>query len=436
MGRRRQARTLFVWMNGLPLGQLTREGGRLRFRYDASWLERPEATPLCSALPLSSDTYPDDAVAHFFDNLLPDHEAIRRRMELALDARSARPFDLLEAAGADCVGALSLLPDGVRPDVRRVDARPISPGEIASLLRSSTDQPLGMRRDEEEFRISIAGAQEKTALLWHEGAWHRPHGATPTSHILKPPIGSLGLGLPNMQDSVENEWLCLRVVEAFGLPVARAEIQRFDDAKALVVERFDRQWSRDSSWLMRLPQEDLCQALGVSPARKYESDGGPGIEVVMKLLEAALDPVADRATFMRSQVVFWLLAATDGHAKNFSLRLLPGGRTQLLPLYDVLSAYPAVARGEVGAQKLKLAMAALGKNRHYRWGLIERRHWISTATRCGFSKRAMEALLDECAERIEPVVEQVRAELPAGFDAGVAEPIFQGLRAMKLRLVS
>lgn len=434
MGRRKQTRELAVWMNEDAVGSLRQEPSRLVFRYDLDWLTRPLATPLSSCLPLSADPYAGDLVESFFDNLMPDGEGIRRRMQVVLGARSTRPFDLLEAAGADCVGALSLLSPGCVPNARDVRATPISNHEIAELLRPKDDHPLGMTREDVEFRISIAGAQEKTGLLWFDQAWHRPHGATPTSHIFKPPIGSLGLGRPDMSDSVENEWLCLRLLRSFGLPVARAEIGHFEDAKALVVERFDRVWSEDGSWLVRLPQEDLCQALGVPPARKYESDGGPGIEAAMELLDSSQFADRDRETFMQANLIFWLLAAIDGHAKNFSLRLHAGGRTELLPLYDVLSAYPALGRGQLWAQKLRMAMSVRGKNRHYRWLEITPGHWRQTAKRCGFSESRMQAVMDECAGRIEPAIAEVERALPNDFDASLAEAIFDGLRAMKARL--
>ena len=134
---------------------------------------------------------------------------------------------------------------------------------------------------DEDFRISVAGAQEKTALLWHEGRWLKPRGTTPTTHLLKTQMGTLPNGL-DLSLSVENEYYCLKLMGAFGLPVNAAEIQTFGRTKALVVERFDRRWTRDKR-LLRLPQEDCCQALSVPPTRKYQSDGGPGIADIQPL---------------------------------------------------------------------------------------------------------------------------------------------------------
>lgn len=426
MTRRNRRRVLDVAMNGIHVGtwELASHGVD-RFEYCESWLELAAAIPLSLSLPLSARPYTGNVVGNYFDNLLPDNRHIRERLEAKLGARSGRPFDLLESIGADCVGALQLFePESNPPNPRRVLADPVSDADIALTLRDYQRAPLGMRPDG-EFRISIAGAQEKTAWLRHHGAWHRPRRATPTSHIFKLPIGPAPSGI-DLTDSVENEWLCLRIASAFGLPVPDASIQTFEDEKVLVVERFDRQWSPDQSWLVRLPQEDMCQAHGLSPARKYEADGGPGIPAIMELLFQTMDPTADRARFFRTQVLFWLLAAIDGHAKNFSVFLMAGGRCRLTPIYDVLSAHPIVASGQLHERQLKMAMAVTGKNRHYRWNHIEPRHWLSTARAARLPEAEAREVLEQFADEGRGVLDGVRASLPPDFPDHVADPILDG----------
>jgi serine/threonine-protein kinase HipA len=433
VGRKRLTRELAVAMNGLPVGRLERlSQGQLRFQYGADWLAEESSPPISLSLPLSPDPYSGDRVWSFFDNLLPDSDDIKRRMQRSLGAESTRPFDLLAAAGGDCVGALQLYASGSPADVRWIDATPVSDAWIAERLRSYRSHPLGMAADE-DFRISIAGAQEKTALLWHAGAWHLPHGATPTSHILKLPVGPVRGGI-DLSDSVENEWLCLKIAAAFGLPVPKAEIRDFDGLRVLVVERFDRLWSKDGTWLIRLPQEDACQALGLPSRLKYESDGGPGIAAMLELLLQSADPAEDRRTFFRALIVFWLLAAIDGHAKNFSLFLHAGGRCRLTPLYDILSAHPLVARRSLAAQELKLAMAVDGVNRHYRLDEIVGRHWISTARKARFSENEARSVLEECSARVPAVVDEVARALPPGFPAELAEAVFDGLARTRARI--
>jgi serine/threonine-protein kinase HipA len=294
--------------------------------------------------------------------------------------------------------------------------------------------PLGMGEDS-EFRISIAGAQEKTALLRLDGEWRRPLGVTPTTHIFKLPIGRIEHSNMDLSDSVENEWLCHLILKAYGIPVANTDIATFDNVKALVVERFDRRWAKDRSWIIRLPQEDMCQALNVPPALKYESDGGPGIERIMELLYGSSEGLADRHTFMAMQVVFWLLGAIDGHAKNFSIFLLPGGGFRLTPAYDIMSAYPLVAKGQLEQNNLRMAMALRGKNRHYHWARILHRHWLGSAHACRFPAEEMEAIIGDLLDRMDGVIQTIRDQLSPSFPADVAGPILDGMKGARDRLI-
>ena len=243
---------------------------------------------------------------------------------------------MLAQIGRDCVGALQILPRGDAPQgVTTLESEPLTDAQVAKVLRGAiAPGPLGSGHDEDDFRISIAGAQEKTALLRVDGQWCMPHGTTPTTHILKLPLGLAGGMRLDLSESVENEWLCSLILKAYGLPVAACECVQFDGMKALAVERFDRTWWRSDagdSWIVRLPQEDMCQVKGVPPQAKYEADGGPGIDSILESLEGSMARDADRRTFFQAQVIFWLLCAPDGHAKNFSVFLRPGGRYQLTP---------------------------------------------------------------------------------------------------------
>ena len=115
-------------------------------------------------------------------------------------------------------------------------------------------------------------------------------------------------------------------MHAYSQPVAHTEIAHFGAIKALVVERFDRIWAKDGR-LVRLPQEDCCQALSIPPALKYQSDGGPGIVEISQLLRRSDEPMQDQKAFFKANILFWLMGATDGHAKNFSIALTVGGRS-------------------------------------------------------------------------------------------------------------
>ncbi|MCP3175883.1 MAG: type II toxin-antitoxin system HipA family toxin [Desulfuromonadales bacterium] len=435
MGRKRIAAEMFIFMNGQKVGRLLQNAaGKLEMTYAEEWLGAEARRPLSLSLPLSSQKHSGLVVENFFDNLLPDSQPIRNRIQARFGARTNRSFDLLWHIGRECVGALQLFPEDAAMDVRRVDGEPLTEARIAETLRNYRTMPLGMGTDT-EFRISMAGAQEKTALLHLDGGWHRPQGATPTTHIFKLPIGRIEHSNMDLSDSVENEWLCHLILKAYGIPVAGAEMATFDGVKALVVERFDRRWAEDRSWIIRLPQEDMCQALGVPPALKYESDGGPGIGRIMELLFGSSEGLADRRTFMTLQVIFWLLGAIDGHAKNFSIFLLPGGAFRLTPAYDILSAYPLVAKRQLEQPNLRMAMAVNGRNRHYAWARILHRHWLGTAQACRLPAEEMETIVGDLLDRMDEVIQTVTEQLPPSFPADTAGPILDGMREARDRLI-
>lgn len=284
-----------------------------------------------------------------------------------------------------------------------------------------------MQLDDDDFRISIAGAQEKTALLWLNQQWHKPIGTTPTSHILKLPIGELAGTNIDLTDSCENEFICLELARALGFEVANSKVEYFGQTKALSVERFDRKWSADGSWLMRLPQEDFCQAMGYSAAQKYQSDGGPSIKDCMDLLSASTQQ-SDRDTFLKSQILFWLLAAIDGHGKNFSVFLQSHNRFVMTPFYDILSAYPILAKKKLQKQKIKMAMSLKGKNVHWHWYGIVPRHFMSTAKFAGYSQAKARQSFEHIMDGIDGAIATVETLVPNEFPSYVATSIFAGIR--------
>jgi len=419
-------------MNGERVGDwhLARGHGH-EFVYAESWVGATNTRPISLSLPLRVSQEPyRKGVQEFFDNLLPDNRQIRERIQRRFAARSSAAFDLLLEIGRDCVGALQLVPEGnPPPDVQRITGTPLTAGDIEKLLIGAVGPRIGREEENDDsFRISIAGAQEKTALLWHNGGWLQPSGATPTTHILKLPIGTNAPGI-DLSTSVENEWLCAQITEQFGIQVAKCRMETFGEQKALVVDRFDRKLARDGKWYLRLPQEDFCQATGKSPDEKYESEGGPGIDAIMEILQNSERAAEDQMDFMRTQVVFWMLAAIDGHAKNFSIFLLPKGAYQLTPRYDILSAYPVLGhgRGKLAPERIKMAMSVKGKSRHYLWTEIHARHWVETAKRHGITN--MNSIVEDLVAKTPAVIDRVRSLLPTDFPSQIAETILAGLRS-------
>lgn len=433
MARRRAHPPLAVILNGRQVGVLRRAStGAIDFQYGRDWLGWRSTFPISLSLPLREDRYIGAPVINVFDNLLPDSDGIRRRVAERVGAEGTDAFSLLAALGHDCVGALQFLPEGSDPGLAGdVTGRPVGEEEIAAIIGNLATAPLGVGADE-DFRISIAGVQEKTALLRRDGAWFKPIGTTATTHILKPQIGRLPNGI-DLSDSVENEYLCLKLLAALGVPTAAAEIAEFGGRRTLVVERFDRRWTQDGR-LLRLPQEDCCQALSVPPTRKYQSDGGPGMREIVTLLKGSDTPEADIAAFMRAGIVFWMLGATDGHAKNFSIFLTPGGRFRMTPLYDVLSAQPSLDAGQIPRSKFRLAMSA-GRNRHYAIHSIMPRHFLQTADLAGVGVPIMRTIFAELIAHAERQAEAVIASLPPGFPDQLVTSVMTAI-AQRRRLLT
>lgn len=429
-------------MNGIPVGywETARQGERLA--YFAEWLTDEQSRPLSLSLPFlpGNAPYQGQVVTDYFDNLLPDNDAIRRRLAQRHQAGGTDAFQLLAKLGRDCVGAIQLLPEDEAPsDVYEINGAALNTAGVARQLRNTTSaQALGQHDHDDDLRLSIAGAQEKTALLRHEGQWLLPHGSTPTTHIFKLPLGLVGHMQADMRTSAENEWLCSKIMAAYEIPIARCEIEHFEEQKALVVERFDRTPSSDGTWIIRRPQEDMCQATGTSPLRKYQSDGGPGIARIMELLLGSDDAERDRNHFFKTQIIFWLLAATDGHGKNFSIAHLPGSSYRATPIYDVLSAHPVIGKGknQISPHKAKFAMAVRGSTNHYLIEKIQRRHWIALAQQVGLGAAAAEQLIEELIASTESVIGEVAKLLLDDFPMDLAEAVFSGMRRQSAKLAA
>ncbi|AOV16077.1 toxin HipA [Acidihalobacter aeolianus] len=436
MARRSTHAPLRVLLNNHLVGHLSKTpDGAIRFNYDQSWLDWEKALPVSLSLPLREDAYRGKPVIAVFDNLLPDADALRRRIAEKVGAAGTDAYSMLAAIGRDCVGALQFIVDndndGGVDGVSAISGEQVDDSAIENLLKGLAQAPLGLDRDD-TFRISVSGAQEKTALLMHKGQWLKPHGTTPTTHILKKQIGRLPNGV-DLSNSVENEFYCLKLIEAFDLQVNRAEMRNFGETKALVIERFDRRWTSDGR-LLRLPQEDFCQALSVPPTRKYQSEGGPGLADVIKLLEGSDYPTKDQITVFKAQILFWLIGATDGHAKNFSIFLGRGGSFRLTPIYDVLTAQPSLISRQIEIKQMRLAMA-LGTRNHYKIKEIQYRHFLQSGDMAGLSKKIVQDVIEEIIVSAKTALEKVENELSEDFPEEIHSVIKDTVKA-RLRVLT
>lgn len=429
--RKRNQKSLNVWMNGLLVGTWTVFKTKpQQFQYASQWLEHPSRRVLSLSMPFKPQNLPfeGDVVENFFDNLLPDSDNIRKRIQQKYAVRNSSPFELLAEIGRDCVGAIQLLAEGEQPvGWDSIKAKPLTDLEAERQLKLASSSAF-LAEEAEEFRISIAGAQEKTALLWHENRWCLPLGQTPTTHIMKLPLGRVGNMDADMSTSVENEWLCSKIMTAYNINTAHCDMGKFGNTKVLIVERFDRKLSQSGSYWLRLPQEDMCQALGEPSSKKYENDGGPGMSEILMLLRGSSLSNQDRRSFFKTQIIFWMLAATDGHAKNFSLFHEASGRYRMTPIYDVLSTWPIMGNktNQLSPHDAKLAMAFRSRNVHYKLKEICPRHFYSMAEKLGLGAQVHDLLIEIVAATPD-VIGEVKAMLPAAFPAQVADAIFAGL---------
>jgi len=426
---RRRSPALKICLNGRLVGRYSRlSDGGTEFRYAVEWLSWPNAIPISQSMPFRERAYTGDIVTFYFENLLPDSEPILRKIAEKTGAQGRDAHSILYKIGRDCVGALQFLPDDVEIlPLALPSGRKLNYHDISYILENLERNPLGADEDG-GFRISIAGAQEKAAFLKIDQNWYEPKGMSPTTHIFKPAIGEVPWesGPVDMSQSVENEHYCLTLLREFGLEVARTEIGEYESGKVLIVERFDRQIFEDGI-IVRLPQEDMCQALGYPPSQKYQNQGGPALKSILEFLYSSETPRKDQMTVFKCQVLFWLMGAIDGHAKNFSIFLTPNDGFRLTPIYDVMSGQTAFDAKQVRHKDYRLAMS-VGKNNKYRIDNIHGRHFLETAVAAGLSKDFAREAIYHVQDRFEAAFEGAIASMPDNFPSEIHDSIYDGAK--------
>jgi len=379
--------SLAVILDDLVVGTVTRlRGGRLRFDYSVEYQEQSGGTPLSLSMPIQVRSHSDRVVAPWLWGLLPDSDAVLRRWAREFHVSASSPFSLLASpVGEDCAGAVrfALPEEADRVLGRSGDIAWLSDDDVAQRLLELREDSTAWLGRSFTGQFSLAGAQAKTALLFQDGRWGVPSGSTPTTHILKPAVSGL-------DDHDLNEHLCLDAARRAGLLVVRSTVSRFGKERAVVITRYDRR-SAPLGDIVRVHQEDLCQALGVPPSRKYQNEGGPGPKQIAGLLREAMPPaVAEDAVWRFADALIWnwLIGGTDAHAKNYSL-LLAGDQVRLAPLYDIASALPYGTH----EHKLRFAMKIGGE-----YGVFLRRNtWPSAARDLGVDAGALVDRVNELA---------------------------------------
>jgi serine/threonine-protein kinase HipA len=394
---------LDVYLNDTLVGELRREGAELSFRYAPSYLSQPVPLPLSRHLPFDRDhpgqVFGDGATRAFFANLLPEG-GMREQVARALGLSKGNVFGLLEAIGGDCAGAVSVVPGGEVPQ-RQSSYQRLTPVDLAARLAELPAHPL--LAGEENVRLSLAGAQNKLPVYFDGNDFQIPQGSAPSSHILKTAI-------PHLEDTVLNEAFCMHLAARVGLNVPEATVVRAGDARVYMVARYDRQRAESGS-LVRLHQEDFCQALGIPPELKYEKEGGPGFSVCFELVrEWSSEPLADAAALLRWTLFNFLIGNADAHGKNLSF-LYAAGRVRLAPFYDLLST--AVYERRVDN---KFAMKMGGqKDPRYLSG----HHLEKFAAEIRVGLRVVKGQLRELSERVQAEVSPLAEEYRRNYASPV-----------------
>jgi serine/threonine-protein kinase HipA len=405
---------LIALLDGKAVGSVNRDArGRLRFIYKDDWRNAAEAYPLSLSIPLGAKEHGRSVEAYLW-GLLPDNERVLGRWAAKFQVSARNVFALIAHVGEDCAGAVQFVTPERLDDIRSGKGDKIEwldESEIAKRLETLRKDHAAWRLPSDTGQFSLAGVQPKTALLLQNDRWGIPWGRLPTTHILKPPTGQF-------DGHAENEHICLMLARAFRLPAAQTKVARFKDEIAIVIERYDRLPKGND--IIRVHQEDVCQALGIMPTKKYQNEGGPSpLDIIQLLRTYSTDREEDLDTFIGALGFNWLIAGTDAHAKNFSL-LLSGRRVRLAPLYDIASILPYDG---FDMRKVKFAMKIGGE---YKLSDIGLRQWQRFA-------REVRVDLDQLIARLAAMARQLPDEVSSARvrvrEQGLDAPIIERLAA-------
>ncbi|WP_135212128.1 type II toxin-antitoxin system HipA family toxin [Vitreimonas flagellata] len=371
---------LCVLVNDRELGSVHQAAnGRLRFVYDDAWRQSVDAFPLSLSMPLGAAEHSHTEIVNYLWGLLPDRASSLAAIaaEYKVSVRSA--FALISAVGEDLAGAVQIVPPNRVDKLKtREGIVQVSENRLAKFLDDLVADHGKLNINEDAGFFSLAGVQAKKAVYWVNGKWYEPRGRTPSTHIIKPPM-------PGLEGQVENEHFCLRLASALGLRTCETSVEQIAGKPNIVATRYDRlrilknkraPLTQSGGRVVRVHQEDMCQAMGIDPAKKYQAEGGPGMQKIMELLAGSGDPATDRSRFMRACAFNFVIVGPDAHGKNFSVLVDVGGRYRLAPLYDINSMLPYDLE-----KTRKLAMTVGGEGR---WRSIGPTHWEKAARLCGY----------------------------------------------------
>jgi serine/threonine-protein kinase HipA len=413
---------LLILIEGRLAGRVHADkNGRLSLTYEDAWRASPQGYSLSVSMPLADITYPQKSVWPNLWNLLPENPNVLQRWAQQYHVSAGNPFKLLAHVGADVPGAAQFIPPERLTEIQS-EQHPtiewISTDELRERLSQLRADVSAVRRPGDIGKISLPGAQAKTAFYWdpQTNRWGVPGGRTPTTHIIKPCI-------PGFDGLVENEHLCQDIAARLGMPAARSFVLMLDQPY-IVVERYDRLPASPGTQLpRRIHQEDVCQALGLMPTSKYQEDGGPGISQITTLIRrVSADPKADVERFLKANIFNWLIGGTDAHAKNYSFLIDAGDEIRLAPLYDLSSQLPYP---DLIGQRVAMKIGD-----HYDIARVTPTDWQNLARSCALNEEQVISMLTEMARVLPDVVAAAHAQARTdGLSERVLVPLVDRLIA-------
>jgi serine/threonine-protein kinase HipA len=414
------AKELRVLVNDRELGSVIQAAnGRLRFIYDDEWRSSVDSFPLSLSMPLGVAEHGHTEITNYLWGLLPDRTSALSAIAAAHNVSVRSAFALVSVVGEDLAGAVRIVPPNQVESLKtREGIVQIPEARLGKFLDDlvANRGPLNINKDAGFF--SLGGAQAKKAVYWVNGKWYEPRGRTPSTHIIKPPM-------PELEGQVENEHFCLRLANALDLRTCESSIELIGNKPNIVATRYDRlrikngkraPLTQSGGRVVRIHQEDMCQAMGIDPTKKYQAEGGPGMQDIMKLLAGSGDPATDRTRFMRACAFNFVILGPDAHGKNFSVLIDNAGRYRLAPLYDINSVLPYDLE-----KARKLAMTIGGEGR---WRSVAPTHWEKAARLCGYPPADALGHVSDIVARAPAAANQVLKQCRS---AGLSTPVLTRL---------
>lgn len=377
---------LNVFLNNKNIGTLKKDGnGGIVFQYSEDCNQI-----LSLSLPFQKEPFKNNQCRGFFNGLLPESEYTRSVIGKKYGINPKNDFSILQAIGYDCAGAVSFFdkePEQYLSEAYELNYTPLSDDELEKYINELPEKPLAT--DIKDMRLSLAGAQDKTAVIIVDGKIGVPKNNVPTSHILKPAI-------KGFNETIENEFICIKVAEKLGIQVPDIKIGYANNTKYFLIQRYDREIIDNK--IKRIHQEDFCQASNVISAYKYQADGGVDFKRCFEILRKTSQPASSINQFIQLMVFNYLIGNNDAHGKNFSILHYDNGEIKFAPAYDILCSQVYSELSE------KMAMKIGG---HYNHNEILLRHFEKLSNDVDISFTHFKKIIKNQSTILPDIVDEV-----------------------------